>query len=65
MYNSGNLNEAIGILIDLKKMTEGWLSEDVADDPECKEYYQYYIDKLDKEIERYLKEADYVSVYDI
>ena len=65
MYSSGNLNEAIWILIDLKKMAEGWLTEDVVDDPECEEYYQYYIDKLDKEIERYLKEADYVSVYGI
>lgn len=65
MYHSGHLNEAIEILVGLKKKTQAWLEEDIDEDPDSEEYYRYYIDQLDKEIEKYMKEADYVSVYDI
>lgn len=63
MYNAGYLNEAIGILEDFKALAEKWCAEDIVADPDCKDYYEYYIGEVNKEIAEYMKEADYVSVF--
>lgn len=62
MYNAGYLNKAIGILEDFKALAEKWYAEDVVENPECKDYYEYYIGEVNKEIAEYMKETDNVSV---
>ena len=54
-----------GSEVRLDEKTEACLEEDIAEDPDCEEHSRYYIDQLDKGIEKYMKETDYVSVYDI